>query len=638
MSRNDGRIEAEAAQWFFASSDDIFVVLRDGVIDRVNPTWTKLTGWDEAEVTGRHFTDFVHRDEQDLIAETVRSLIERGQALCEHRMMLKSGQALWVRARSKLGEDGVALVVLQDITEARRMAEQGARAVSTNELLREEAGIYTWRFDPRSNRYMVDDDLAKAGAPGMGGRRQLTAEQMTAEIHPDDQGRVAESFIHTIMTGESKVVEYRHFRAEGGWARLRAAWRGGYRQESGHWEVVGLTQDVTELAEARDAALAAAEVKAQFLANMSHEIRTPMNGVLGVLHLLKHETLSADGSRLLDEALGCGAMLAELLNDVIDFSRIEAGKLDLCPEAVRPGDLLDSVASLLAPQAREKNLYLKVEAQDCGWAMVDPVRLRQVLFNLIGNAVKFTAHGGVTVRLKSACEGEARTLTFEIADTGIGIAAEAQERLFERFRQADGSATRQYGGSGLGLAIARGLAEQMGGHISLDSAPGQGSTFRVEIAAPACDAAVAGPADEDDAMLGGLRVLIVEDNATNRLIATRMLEHLGASVATADDGAQGLRAAALQVFDLIFMDIQMPVMDGLAATAGIRALDSPAARTPIIAMTANALAHQVESYLAAGMNGWIAKPLSPAALVRTVAEVLAEDWIEAAPDVVDTGG
>ncbi len=227
MSRNDGVIEAEAAQWFFASSDDIFVVLRDSVIDRVNPTWTKLTGWTEDEVTGQHFTDFCHPDEHALIAETVRSLVERGNALCEHRIMLKSGKAMWVRAKSKLREDGVALIVLQDITEARRMAEQGARAVSTNEMLREEAGIYIWRFDPRSNRYMVNDDMAKAGAPGTQGRRQLTADEMTAEIHPDDQGRVAESFIQTIMTGEAKVVEYRHFRAEGGWARLRAAWRGG---------------------------------------------------------------------------------------------------------------------------------------------------------------------------------------------------------------------------------------------------------------------------------------------------------------------------------------------------------------------------------------------------------------------------
>ncbi len=638
MSRNDGEIEAEAAQWFFASSDDIFVVLREGVVDRVNPTWTKLTGWTQEEATGQHFTDFAHPDERELINETVRSLIERGHALCEHRLVLKSGQAMWVRARSKLREDGVALIVLQDITEARRLQEQGAQAARTNDLLREEAGIFVWRFDPATNQYAVDDDLTKTGKPGAGGRRMLTAEEMTAEIHPDDQSRVSENFVRTVLTGEPRVVEYRHFRADGVWARLRAAWRGARQQKNGHWEVLGITQDVTELAEARDAALAAAEVKAQFLANMSHEIRTPMNGVLGVLHLLKHEKLlSTDGRRLLDEALGCGAMLSELLNDVIDFSRIEEGKLDLCPEAIRPDDLLDSVASLLVSQARDKNLYLKVEAEDCGCAMIDPVRLRQILFNLIGNAVKFTAHGGVTVRLSRAEDAAGGALCFEIADTGIGIEADARDRLFERFRQADGSATRRFGGSGLGLAIARGLAEQMGGLITLDSTPGEGSTFRVEIAAPACEAPTAQSEDEDDALLGGLRVLIVEDNATNRLIATRMLEHLGASVTTTDDGAQGLSAASLQAFDLIFMDIQMPVMDGMAATAAIRALPGALSQVPIIAMTANALAHQVESYMAAGMNGWVAKPLSPATLVRTVAEVLAETWVDAAPELTKTG-
>jgi PAS domain S-box-containing protein len=630
MRRNDGRIDAEAAQWFFASSDDIFVVLRDSVVDRVNPTWTKLTGWTEDEVTGRHFTDFIHPDERHLMEDIVRALLERGEALFEHRIMVKSGQWLWVRAKSKLGEDGVALVVLQDISEARRMAEQAARASRTNDLLREEAGIYVWRFDPAANRYVVDDDLAKAGAPGTSGRRVLTADEMNAEIHPDDQGRVSENFIRTILTGEPRVVEYRHFRAEGGWARLRAAWRGAHQQANGHWEVVGITQDVTQLAEARDTALEAAEVKAQFLANMSHEIRTPMNGVLGVLHLLKNEALSADGGRLLDEALGCGAMLAELLNDIIDFSRIEAGKLDLCPEPVRPAEVLDSVAALLAPQARGKGLYLTVEAADCGWALVDPVRLRQVLFNLIGNAVKFTAEGGVTVRLTSSGEGPERVLAFEIADTGIGIAAQAQDQLFERFRQADGSATRRFGGSGLGLAIARGIAEQMGGGIGVESMPGQGSTFRAWIAAPACAAPTTHAHDEDEALLGGLRVLVVEDNATNRLIATRLLEQLGACVSTADDGAQGLEAARGQAFDLIFMDIQMPVMDGQAATAAIRALDGPAGQVPIVAMTANALAHQVEAYLAGGMNGWVSKPLSPAALLRTMAEVLAQDWVEVA--------
>jgi len=626
-----GDIEADAARWFFASSEDIFVVLRDSVIERLNPTWTSLTGWTAEESLGQHFTDFGHPDERELIAETVRKLLASGQAQCEHRLKLKDGGWMWVRAKSRLRDDGVAMIVLQDITEARMREEQDTAAVRTNDLLREEAGVFVWRFDPRTTRYTVDSDLTRTGTRGTSGRRSLTAEEMTAEIHPEDRQRVSEAFIGTVMSGEPQVVEYRHFRAEGGWARLRAAWRGIAQVQNGPWEVLGITQDVTELAEARDAALEAAEVKARFLANMSHEIRTPMNGVLGVLHLLKREALSADGRRLLDEALGCGAMLAELLNDVIDFSRLEAGKLDLNPEAIQPAELLDSVTALLAPQAEAKGLYLRTAPGADGWAMVDPVRLRQILFNLIGNAVKFTPRGGVSVRMTTLGEAADRRLRFEISDTGIGIEPEAQGRLFERFRQADGSATRRFGGSGLGLAIARGLAEQMGGAIGLESTPGEGSTFWVEVLAPVAAEGHAAPEDEaSEGLLDGLRVLVVEDNATNRLIATRMLEQLGASVTTADDGALGLAAMQAQVFDLVFMDIQMPVMDGLAASAAIRALEGPAAAAPIIAMTANAMAHQVESYLEAGMNGWVAKPLSPAALVRAIVQVLAQDWVEAA--------
>jgi PAS domain S-box-containing protein len=632
MTADNGSIEAEAANWFFESSDDIFIVLRGGVIDRFNPTWVKLTGWTAEQTEGRDFRDFGHPDERALLDELVRTLVETGQALVEHRLVRASGDSIWVRSRSKLRPDGVALVVLQDVTEARLREERERAAVRTNDLLREEAGIFVWSFDPRSNRYSVDADLTRAGSRGTSGRRSLTADEMTAEIHPEDQGRVAEAFVATVLTGVPQVVEYRHMRAEtNGWARLRAAWRGITQVQGGHWEVLGVTQDVTELAEARDAALDAAEVKAQFLANMSHEIRTPMNGVLGVLHLLKREALSADGRRLLGEALGCGAMLSELLNDVIDFSRLEAGKLDLTPEAIRPAELLDSVTALLAPQAEAKGLHLRTEAIDEGWAMIDPVRLRQILFNLIGNAVKFTARGGVSARMSYQGEGEDRRLRIEVSDTGIGIEPEAQAQLFERFRQADGSATRRFGGSGLGLAIARGLADQMGGAIGLDSVPGEGSTFWVEVLAPITAEAEAAPQEtESENLLDGVRVLIVEDNATNRLIATRMLEQLGASVTTADDGAQGLAAAAAQAFDLIFMDIQMPVMDGLAASAGIRALDGPAAKVPIVAMTANAMAHQIEGYLEAGMNGWVAKPLSPAALIRTMLQVLAQDWVEAA--------
>jgi CheY-like chemotaxis protein len=320
-------------------------------------------------------------------------------------------------------------------------------------------------------------------------------------------------------------------------------------------------------------------------------------------------------------------MLSELLNDVIDFSRIEAGKVDLTPQVIDPVALLESVASLLRPQAEAKALHFRTIAPlHRSWVQVDPVRLRQILFNLLGNAVKFTEDGGVTVGLSLSGEGLAQRLRIEIADTGIGIDAETQAALFERFQQADGTTTRRFGGSGLGLAIARGLAQQMGGDIGLESRPGAGSTFWMEIDSPAADqpALASAPEAAVEDLLAGLSILVVEDNPTNRLIATRMLEQLGARVSTAPDGAEGLAAAAVEPFDLIFMDIQMPVMDGLKATAGIRRMSGPNARVPILAMTANAMTHQLTSYQAAGMNGWVSKPLSPTRLIEAIIQALSD--------------
>ncbi|MBP8247921.1 MAG: response regulator, partial [Phenylobacterium sp.] len=288
-------------------------------------------------------------------------------------------------------------------------------------------------------------------------------------------------------------------------------------------------------------------------------------------------------------------------------------------------EALDNVIALLAGQARAKGVALRRETAGRDlWISADPVRLRQAMFNLLGNAIKFTHQGHVTARLAvtAAADGQ-RHVRLEVEDTGIGIAPDAQPHLFERFRQAESSTARRFGGSGLGLSITRALAQMMGGDISFTSTQGQGSTFRLDFDAPAAVALV----DQalDDGLLEGVRILLVEDNPTNRLVARTLLTRLGAQVAEAEDGLVGLNAARDGGFDLILMDVQMPNMDGVEATRAIRALPGIVAQIPIIGLTANVMIHQQAAYRAAGMNGVVAKPISVGALIGEIARLLDDD-------------
>ncbi len=618
--------DAEAAAWLYRNSSDGFALLRNSRVLSVNPAWCAISGFKPFEMIGQHARKLIHPDDQPLYINAVGRLLSEGEISLEHRIIKRDGRITWVRLAVKQAEEGLSMVVMRDITAEHQQREDAEQAQRIGDLLRSAAKVFTWRFDPDTGRYLTERD--PAANDGGAGRRDMSGDDMTAEIHPDDRERVGRAFRLSVRTGEAQTVWYRHVRPEGGWSRYRSTWRGGRRTACGRYEVLGLTQDMTELAEARDAALQgeqaareAAEIKSRFLANMSHEIRTPLNGVLGVLHLLKDESLSPNGRSLVDEALGCGEMLTQLLNDVLDFSKIEAGKLELNPEPLDSAATLNAVAGMLRQAAEGRGLYLRTVIEgDPGWVSIDPVRLRQVLFNLIGNAVKFTLRGGVEVTMKSIGAGSAHRLRVEVKDTGVGVAEEAMAALFERFHQADGSTTRRFGGTGLGLAITRSLIAQMGGEVDAVSEVGKGSTFWFEVAAPCVDPSAATPAEAGE-WLEGLRVLVVEDNPTNRLIASRMLESLGAAVDLAHDGAEGVEAAARAGYDLIFMDIQMPVMDGVEATRRIRRLGGRAAEAPIVAMTANVMKHQISEYLAAGMDGAISKPLNPAAILTELARL-----------------
>jgi CheY-like chemotaxis protein len=375
-------------------------------------------------------------------------------------------------------------------------------------------------------------------------------------------------------------------------------------------------------------------MKSDFLANMSHEIRTPLNGVLGMVEVMAMGRLPDDQKGHLEVIRSSGQALLMVLNDILDFSKIEAGRLELVPAPFEIAEVTLAAQAVFAPLAIEKALTLQVSVTEAasGRRLGDAGRVRQILFNLISNAIKFTEGGGVSVRV-DALHGGAGALYIEVADTGVGVPAELVERLFEKFVQGDSSATRRAGGTGLGLAICRELVTLMDGRIELSSAHGLGSVFKVWLPLPWIGAEESdAPADrraeeaaQEPGDLSLLRVLAADDNAANRQVLSAMLEALGVRVQMVENGREAVDLWQAASPDLILMDIQMPVLDGVAAVAEIRAIEQARALAPtrIIALSANAMRHQVESYLAAGMDGHIAKPLQLEALLQALLEAAA---------------
>ncbi len=378
---------------------------------------------------------------------------------------------------------------------------------------------------------------------------------------------------------------------------------------------------------ARAAAVAADAAKSIFVANMSHEIRTPMNGIIGMTELALAVARDEEQKEYLRIARSSANSLLALLNDVLDLSRIEAGKLSIDPVPLNPGELVNEVVQLLAVGANAKGLSMQAECAEGVPELVlgDPVRLRQVLVNLIGNAVKFTESGSIDVRVYTS--GDGGQLCFAVRDTGIGIPRNKQQAIFRRFTQADGSISRKYGGTGLGLAISLKLIQLMGGTMRMQSEPGKGTLF--EFAVPCCIPAA--PVEEGVlAALGSSapspkRILLAEDNLVNQKVATVMLEKSGHSVFVVSNGQEALDVLSREPFDVVLMDVQMPKMDGFEATACIRAreLNSPH-HVPVIAMTAHAMAGDRERCLAAGMDGYVSKPVHLDELLGAIREVTAK--------------
>ena len=473
-----------------------------------------------------------------------------------------------------------------------------------------------------------------------------SAEDMLGMFMPDAMGIegfvVAEPFVHAALRGEPQTYERPVALASGEIAHAWVQYIPAYDEQGAVAGFYVLATDITalkqtqerlelanaELSVAREQAEAAGHAKADFLAHMSHEIRTPLNGVLGMAQAMAAGELSAEQRRRLDVIQGSGDTVLAILNDVLDLAKVEAGKLELESAPFLIDRLLSEASDVFQGLAERKSLTIDVVCAAEGAYIGDVTRLRQVLFNLLSNALKFTERG--VIRLEAVEDG--RDLVLTVSDTGIGIAPEALARLFDRFAQADSSTSRRFGGTGLGLAIARELTQLMGGDITVVSAPGRGSTFTVR--APL---AKADPAEADRLRAGasgaaaprrvprraGLRILAGEDNPINRLVLETLLEQAGLEVTFASDGQAVLDAWRAGDWSLILMDIRMPGMDGVTATRLIREAEAAGGRrrTPIVALTADAMTHQRERFLALGMDGFLAKPISVALLLEAIDSV-----------------
>ena len=446
-------------------------------------------------------------------------------------------------------------------------------------------------------------------------------------MHPDDTLAV-QAFIDAVTEDSGpQTMEYRVFSKDGGvvWAETTFS-----RLNDGSGRILGVSRDVThrkaleaELKEALVRSEAAAAAKADFLANVTHELRTPLTAILGFAGVLRQsKALTAQDARQAGLIHDASQTLLGVIGDVLDFSKLEAGAFELDPEPFDPIATARSAAAIVAEQAQAKGLTLTTRIDETAPSLIgDAPRLRQVLLNFLSNAVKFTRQGGLELALTHTPHGELCRLRIEVRDTGIGIDEEQIGALFTRFTQADASVSRRFGGTGLGLAISKEIVEAMQGRIGVSSTVGEGSTFWLEADLPLAGdwTAAAEPDAVSAAFDRPIRALVVEDNAVNRELLTTLLTPFGIEIDTAGDGAEAIEAVGRGRYDIILMDMQMPVMDGLTATRRIRDLrDRDAAATPIVAMTANVLPEQVARCREAGMDDHLGKPINLPQLLAAI--------------------
>jgi PAS domain S-box-containing protein len=604
----------------------------EGRLRFVNPTMREVLGVGPGDPVTRLFVDMG-------VLQVFQEAIVEGKALVNREVRLRDAEQrmrdfLATCVPLTLGEEAGALTWLTDITE-RKKTEQRIQQVSflsDTALGLTRAGYWQMRLDGSGTYTASRRAVEIFGALPRDRDEYRIGPDWVAHVaaqDPERAGQVERKLRAAMEAGDENFEAVFPFRRP---IDGRAVWIHAYatkaRDAGGQPSALyGAVQDVTatmeaqaEVVQAKDAAMAATRAKSEFVANMSHEIRTPLNAIMGLAYLLRRDGATPQQAARLEQIDRAGEHLLALVNDVLDFSKIEAGRLELETRDFALPALVQEVVEVLRPQAEAKGLRLRMELQALPqWVRGDPRRVRQGLINYLSNALKFTRQGEVVVRVAVARSlPGAAVIRFEVSDTGIGIAAEKLDTLFQPFEQLDSSTARLFGGTGLGLAITRHLAGMMQGEVGVTSTPGRGSTFwftaTLELAS---EPARPAPPGADVATIrrehAGTRVLLVEDNALSAEVALDLLGDAGLAVTLARDGAEAIAKARAGRYDIVLMDMQLPHVDGLQATRAIRALPGWD-DVPIVAVTANVLTDDRKRAMAAGMNDLLAKPLRPGLL------------------------
>ena len=626
----------------------------DGLITHFNPAAERMLGYAAAELIGRKTAAVLHSSTEvearaREFGEELNTPLEPGFDVFVIRARLglpneyqwtyvrKDGERLPVLLsitclRDKAGQITGYLGIASDITERKR-AEAALRA--SEEKLRKlfELTPLGIALNDMDGRFIeVNESFCRLCGYEAEELYNLDYWDLTPPLYAAAEARQLEAMATTGRYGPYEK-EYRHKNGELAPVRLNGSLVTGDDGRRYIWSIAedisALRRNEAMLIEARERAEAANQAKSNFLANMSHEIRTPLNGVLGMVQAMERDVLSAAQRERLKVVRESGESLLALLSDILDLSKIEAGRIELETLDFDLTDILQGAAASFAPLASAKGLTLDIDLADAaGVYRGDPTRIRQIVANLLSNSIKFTAAGRVTLTARREIEG----VSIAVTDTGSGIAPEALTRLFERFVQADSSATRRYGGTGLGLAISRELAQMMDGGVRAESRLGAGSTFTLGLplvrvgdsrrSAPAAPAPASAPTN--------LRILAAEDNLINQKVLQAILSQAGLEVRIVGDGVQAVEAVRREAWDLILMDVHMPVLDGVDATRAIRRLEQAEGRThtPIIALTANAMEHQKAEYLACGMDRLVTKPIQIAELFDAIDSLAAAGVVQ----------